>query len=165
MPRCWLTATIPDSKSSCAIRTDGLSADDGRLVFIDNAINQDTGTLSLKAQFPNTNRKLWPGELTTADLVLGVENDVVAIPSIAIQPGQNGSYVYIVTNGKVAVRQVTIAREYAGQAVISKGLTAGDIVVVHVPRELREGLAVQTNLLPAVATSANAPVSAPSSAP
>ncbi|MGH8225823.1 MAG: efflux RND transporter periplasmic adaptor subunit [Gammaproteobacteria bacterium] len=141
------------------------TADDGQLVFIDNTINQDAGTLSLKAQFPNTNRRLWPGELVTVDLVLGIEENVVAIPSIAVQPGQNGNYVYVVVDGKVAVRNVTVAREYAGQAVISRGLAAGDIVVAHVPRELHEGLAVSTNLLTTVATSTTSSAGAPSSAP
>lgn len=140
-------------------------ANDGRLVFIDNTINQNSGTLSLKAQFPNKNRRLWPGELATVDLILGVEHNVIAIPSVAVQPGQNGSYVYLVEDGRVAVRDVSVGREYAGETVISKGLSAGDVVVVHVPRELHQGVAVRTNLLPAVAASATAPVSAPSSAP
>ncbi|MGH8426799.1 MAG: efflux RND transporter periplasmic adaptor subunit [Gammaproteobacteria bacterium] len=136
-----------------------LLAGDGKLVFIDNTINQDTGTLSLKAEFPNADRMLWPGELLSVDLTLTVENDALVVPTIAVQPGQNGSYVYAIADGKVAVQNVVVAREYGGLTVISKGLAAGDVVVEHVPRELHGGMPAKARLLP-FPTSAAAAASA-----
>jgi RND family efflux transporter MFP subunit len=131
-------------------------ATDGKLVFIDNAINESAGTLSLKAEFSNADRGLWPGELVTVDLTLTREPDALVIPAIAVQPGQDGGYVYVIDDGRVAVRNVQVEREYGGRAVISRGLETGDIVVVHVPRELREGQPAMAKLLPAAAT-ASAP--------
>lgn len=122
-------------------------ATDGHLVFIDNAINQTTGTLTLKAEFPNTHRVLWPGELVSVGLRLAIQKNAVAVPSVAIQPGQRGSYVYTVTHGTVGVRNVHVVREYGGYAVVDRGLDPGDVVIVHIPRQLHEGLAVRVNLL------------------
>lgn len=122
-------------------------ASGGRLVFIDNAINQAAGTLGLKAEFPNTDHVLWPGELVSVGLRLAVQHDAVVIPAVAVQPGQGTSYVYTVENGHVAARNIDVAREYEGYAVIDKGLEPGDVVVVHIPRELHEGVAVHTRVL------------------
>ncbi|HET7371252.1 MAG TPA: efflux RND transporter periplasmic adaptor subunit [Gammaproteobacteria bacterium] len=120
-------------------------ASDGKLVFIDNTVNQNTGTLSLKALFPNGQRAIWPGELVTVNLTLAVDDNATVVPMIAVQPGQEGSYVYTVENGKVAVRNVNVERQYQGLAVISDGLSTGDVVVVRVPRQLREGLPVKVH--------------------
>lgn len=128
----------------------------GHLVFIDNTINQNTGTLSLMARFPNTNHLLWPGELVSVGLRLAIEQNAVVIPAIAVQPGQQGGYVYAVRQGHVVVREVDVAREYAGYAVIDKGLQPGDVVIVHVPRELHSGLAVTIRHLSTAAVAAEA---------
>lgn len=122
-------------------------ADDGKLVFLDNAVNQGTGTLSVKALFPNKDRAVWPGELTTVILTLTVQKDALVVPTVAVQPGQNGSYVFTVEDGKVKVHNVEVAREYKGMAIIDKGIQAGDTVVVRVPRELHEGLPVKTHIM------------------
>lgn len=120
-------------------------ATDGKLVFINNVVDQNTGTLSLKALFPNTARAIWPGELVTVNLTLTVQKDKLVVPMVAVQPGQQGSYVYTVENGRVAVRNVDVLRNYEGLAVIESGLKPGDTVIVRVPRELREGLPVKTH--------------------
>ncbi|HET6655805.1 MAG TPA: efflux RND transporter periplasmic adaptor subunit [Gammaproteobacteria bacterium] len=120
-------------------------ASDGKLVFMDNTVNQNTGTLSLKALFPNAERAIWPGELVTVSLTLMVEDNAMVVPMVAVQPGQHGSYVFTVENGKVAVRNVEVERQYQGLAVITDGLKPGDTVVVRVPRQLREGLPVKVH--------------------
>lgn len=120
-------------------------ASDGKLVFINNTVNENTGTLSLKALFPNGEHAIWPGELVTVNLTLTVEDNAMVVPMVAVQPGQHGSYVYTVENGKVAVRNVGVERQYQGLAVITEGLKAGDTVIVRVPRQLHEGLPVKVH--------------------
>ncbi|MGH8161015.1 MAG: efflux RND transporter periplasmic adaptor subunit [Gammaproteobacteria bacterium] len=142
-----------------------LQANNGKVVFIDNTINQQAGTLAVAAQFPNAGHNLWPGELVTVELTLGVDENALTIPAIAVQPGQNGNYVYTVSDGHVLVKNVKVAREYAGYAVIDGGLAAGDIVVAQVPRQLHEGLAVRTRLLPAIASTLAAPAVTSAAAP
>ena len=133
-----------------------LVATNGKLVFIDNSINQGSGTLTLKAEFTNSRHQLWPGELVHVELQLTVQPDLVVIPNTAVQPGQQGDYVYVIDNGKVAVRDIKVLRQYENYAVIGQGLDSGDKVVVHIPRDLHEGLAVRTNLMPNVTLTASA---------
>ncbi|MGA7966940.1 MAG: efflux RND transporter periplasmic adaptor subunit [Gammaproteobacteria bacterium] len=134
----------------------GLIANNGKLVFIDNAINPGSGTLTLKADFSNKRHQLWPGELVYVNLQLTVQPNLVVIPTTAVQPGQQGNYVYVIENGKVAVRNVKVLRQYGDYAVIDQGLDSGDKVIVHIPRELHEGLAVRANLMPNVTLTASA---------
>lgn len=134
---------------------DRLITSGGKLVFIDNTVNKNAGTLSLKAQFANAQHQLWPGELVHVGLQLTVQSGLAVIPSTAVQPGQQGDYVYVVDNGKVAVRNIKVLRQYEDYSVIGEGLDTGDEVVVHIPRALHEGLAVSANLLPPVTIAAS----------
>lgn len=118
------------------------TAQAGRLVFIDNAVDPSTGTVMLKAEFPNRSRTLWPGQYVAVDVQLEVQKDVVVIPEAAVQPGQNGSFVYVVSHDRAAVRPIRVARQQDGQAVVGKGLSVGETVVVQAPRNLRDGLPV-----------------------
>ena len=127
-----------------------LVANNGKLVFIDNTVNQDSGTLTLKAEFGNKKDGLWPGELVHVSMQLTVQPNAIVVPDTAVQPGQQGNYVYVVDNGKVKVQNVTVQRQYQSYSVISQGLDTGDEVVVHIPRDLHEGLAVRTHMLPAI---------------
>lgn len=124
-----------------------LIANNGKLVFINNEINKKTGTLRVKALFPNRNRAIWPGQLLTVTLRFKVQDNALVIPMIAVQPGQEGTYVYAVEDGKIDVRQVEIKRQHQGLAVIEDGLKPGDDVVVRVPRRLEEGMSVKANPL------------------
>lgn len=137
-----------------------LAASDGKLVFVDNSVNQGSGTLTLKAQFANTRHQLWPGELVHVELQLTVQPDLAVIPNTAVQPGQQGDYVYVIHGGKVVVRNVKVLRQYENYAVIGQGLGSGDKVVVHIPRDLHEGLAVRANLMPDVTLTASAATAA-----
>jgi multidrug efflux system membrane fusion protein len=155
----------PALKVSIRSPDNRLIATDGKLVFVNNAVNQAAGTLMLKAQFPNEKHRLFPGELVHVGVRFAVEHNQIALPAAAVQPGQGTDYVYLVENGKVAVRNVKVARQYGGYTLIGSGLNPGDVVVVNIPQQLHEGLAVRATLLPAVAVvpsaaSANAPTAA-----
>jgi multidrug efflux system membrane fusion protein len=106
-------------------------------------VDPATGTVMLKARFPNHEQRLWPGEYLPVSMVLTVQSDAVVVPETAIQPGQNGTFVYVVKNGAAHVRPVKVARQRNALAVIAKGLKLGEAVVTQVPRNLRDGLAVQ----------------------
>jgi multidrug efflux system membrane fusion protein len=102
----------------------------GRLSISDNQVDLATGTIRLKAEFDNKDNALWPGLAVTTGLQLGVEKDVLIVPSEVVQHGQNGLYVFIVDDqNRAQVRQVQIAHQDTATAVISDGLKEGDRVV------------------------------------
>ncbi len=102
----------------------------GRLSISDNQVDLATGTIRLKAEFDNKDNALWPGLAVTTGLQLGVEKDVLIVPSEVVQHGQNGLYVFIVDDqNRAQVRQVKIAHQDTATAVISDGLKEGDRVV------------------------------------
>ena len=116
--------------------------DEGALVFIDNAVNANTGTITLKAQMPNGHEQLWPGQYVNVSVQLTVEPNAVVVPQAAIQNGQNGNYVYIVSQGRAEARDVTVDRQMDDLAVLSAGLSGHEQVIVRVPRDLRAGTKV-----------------------
>ncbi len=104
----------------------------GKLDFIDNSVDTQTGTIRLKATFPNTDRRLWPGQFANARLRLTTERNVVTVPAIAVQTGPNGSYVWLVKpDGTAEMRKVLLLRTQSDVSIISEGLQAGDSVVVE----------------------------------
>ena len=115
----------------------------GKLAFIDNAVDTQTGTLRLKARIPNDNEIIWPGELVSLRLTLSVEKNALVIPESAVQAGQNGSFVYVVANGKAQVQAITVARQVGNQVVVGAGLAAGQQVIVNAPKNLRPDSAVE----------------------
>lgn len=116
----------------------------GRLVFIDNTVDQQTGTIQLKALFDNKDRGLWPGQFVTVALDLGVEADALTVPAVAVQRGQNGSYVFVVgADGRVDMRAVTVARFADKGAVIAHGVLPGEKVVVEGQMRLTPGTLVE----------------------
>ncbi len=119
--------------------------DEGELLLIDNQINQTTGTIRLRATFPNAQRLLWPGELVNARLLLRTEPDGLTIAAGAVQQGPNGSYVYVIMpDQSVQVRPVKIAQISEGQALIDSGLKANETVVVDGQYKLQPGTHVKT---------------------
>jgi len=104
---------------------------EGRLTFVDNSVDRSTGTVALKARFPNQDERLWPGEYLDVRLVLRVDRDVVVVPQGAVSTGQNGTYVYVVdpSDSTVATRDVTVARTTDSLDVIASGLDGGEVVV------------------------------------
>jgi len=102
----------------------------GKLSFIDNAVDPATGTIKLKAEFANTDRRLWPGQFVDAALTLANQPKALVVPSQAVQTGQQGTFVFVVKpDMTVEARPVTVDRSSDGQAVIAKGLTPGETVV------------------------------------
>jgi multidrug efflux system membrane fusion protein len=118
--------------------------DKGTLELIDNQIVQTTGTIRLRAKFPNAKRQLWPGELVNALLLLDTRHNAPTIAASAIQQGPNGSYVYVIgSDGTVQIRPVTVAQISQGQALIDSGLKAGENVVIDGQYKLQPGALVQ----------------------
>jgi len=116
----------------------------GALTLIDNAIDQATGTIHLKASFANKDERLWPGEFVSLRLILDTRRNVPTVPSQTVQVGPDGNYAYIIDKDEKAVRRpVEVAAVQDGIAVISKGLSAGDRVVVDGQYRLTEGAKVK----------------------
>ena len=106
------------------------SIDQGSLQVIDNQMDQTTGTIRMKAEFPNTNLQLWPGQFINIRVLVDTLQQVVVVPTAAVQRGPQGAFVYVVeADSKVAVRPVTVAQQDDTQAVISNGLKAEERVV------------------------------------
>lgn len=133
---------------------------DGTLLTLDNAIDTTTGTIRLKAQFSNADDRLWPGQFINAHLQLSVAQNVVTVPSPAVQHGVNGLYVYIVKPGEVAgLVNVQAGQDNGQTAIITKGLSGGERVVVAGHSRLTDGTKVAATSQPskaAAATSTNA---------
>ncbi|HYP66656.1 MAG TPA: efflux RND transporter periplasmic adaptor subunit [Thiobacillaceae bacterium] len=125
-------------------RTTGANSVEGNLAFVDNAVDSATGTLKLRAEFPNTDRILWPGDFAETTLTLRQDNDVVVAPARAVQNGPRGTYVFVVRPDlKVAIRDVVVARTEGADAVIAKGLQAGEKVVTDGASRLTPNSAVK----------------------
>jgi multidrug efflux system membrane fusion protein len=105
------------------------ATEDGRLTFIDNAVDPQTATIKMKATFANPSHRLWPGQYADVTLELRSDLRAVVIPSVAIQSGQQGPYVFVVADGKAVIRPVTVARVQGALSVIQSGVTPGDVVV------------------------------------
>ena len=115
----------------------------GKLSLIDNSINQATGTILLKASFPNQDERLWPGEFVNARVTLRVRQQVATVPSQTVQQGPDGDYVYVISkDDTVQRRAVTVADVQSGLAVVTRGLKVGERVVVGGQYRLTEGARV-----------------------
>jgi multidrug efflux system membrane fusion protein len=102
----------------------------GTLTFIDNNVDTTTGTITLKATFPNRNRALWPGQYVNVAITTDNRANALVVPLRAVQTGQKGPYVYVVKGGKaVEMRPVSIYKTIDQDAIIDKGLHAGETVV------------------------------------
>ncbi|MGA7949161.1 MAG: efflux RND transporter periplasmic adaptor subunit [Thiobacillaceae bacterium] len=111
-------------------RTSGAMPVEGKLAFIDNAVDAATGTLRLRAEFANTDRALWPGDFAETTLTLRQDNDAVVAPARAVQNGPRGTYVFVVRPDlKVAIRDVVVERTAGTDAIIARGLQPGEKVV------------------------------------
>ncbi len=115
----------------------------GRLVFVDNTVDPLTGTVMLKAQFPNKSRFLWPGQYVNLQMELAVQPHAVVVPDSAVQPAQQGGLVYVVRDGRAHATPVSVARQIDGWSVIAAGVKPGEAIVAKLPRNLRDGRAVK----------------------
>jgi len=116
----------------------------GRLTFINNQVDTTTGTITLKATFPNADSRLWPGEFVAVKLVLDVQADVVTIPAQAVMTGQAGSFVYVLNADRSARTQaVAVGRAVDDDVVIDSGLVARQVVVTDGQLRLVPGAKVE----------------------
>ena len=123
---------------------DKIKLDEGKLALVNNEILQTTGTIQLKADFPNTAHMLWPGELINARLLLETRHNGISIASSAVQQGPNGAYVYVVGPDRmVEMRAVTVAEISEGQALIDSGLKPNETVVLEGQYRLQPGSLVE----------------------
>jgi multidrug efflux system membrane fusion protein len=119
-----------------SLRVDAtFQSDEGRpeqgvLAFVDNAVDRSTGTIKLKAEFANRDRRLWPGQFVNVALTLDTQKDAVVVPSEAVQVGPEGQQVFVVKEDKrVEMRSVTVGRSQEGETVIAKGVAPGEVIV------------------------------------
>jgi membrane fusion protein, multidrug efflux system len=132
-----------------ASASDAALAETGVISFVDSAIDTATGTIGLKATFDNAATRLWPGQFVNVSLTLGTEADALAIPTEAVQVGQSGPFVFVVTpQDRAEIRPVTIDRTIGREAVIAKGLQAGERVVVEGQQRLGQGTLVADRKTP-----------------
>lgn len=114
--------------------------DNGTLLTIDNAVDQSTGTIRLKALFPNAANQLWPGQFVRARLLLDTDRNALTVPSTAVQHGPSGLFVYIVRPDRTVARQtVTLVSDDGHTAVIAHGLQADAVVVTSGQSRLQDG--------------------------
>lgn len=123
---------------------DATQLDEGRLDLIDNQIVQTTGTIRLRATFPNARHLLWPGELVNARLLLEARHNGLTIAASAIQQGPAGAFVWVIgPDETVQMRPVTVAQTSDGVALIDSGLQAGEKAVVDGQYRLQAGARVE----------------------
>jgi multidrug efflux system membrane fusion protein len=117
---------------------------EGKLTVIDNAIDQPTGTIRLKGTFANTDERLWPGEFVNVRLILSVHKGAPTVPAQTVQDGPNGRYAYVIKeDNTVERRTVEVSAVQDGIAVVTKGLSIGDRVVVDGQYRLTNGARVK----------------------
>jgi len=115
----------------------------GELAFIDNRIDPGTGTIQLKASFPNADGRLWPGQFANVVLTLATEPNAVVAPTAAVQTAQQGRFVYVVKPDQtVESRPVAIAREVGDESVLASGVSPGESVVMEGQARLSAGAKV-----------------------
>jgi membrane fusion protein, multidrug efflux system len=116
----------------------------GELTFVDNTVDNTTGTIKLKAKFDNTDHRLWPGQFSTVTLRLAQDENATVVPSQAVQTGTKGDYIYVVKSDSTAEqRPVKVARTIAGDSVITSGIEPGDTVVTDGQLRLIPGMKVE----------------------
>ena len=131
-------------KIDAFLSKEDMKPEQGVLTFIDNAVNQATGTIKLKGTFSNTVKKLWPGQFVTAVLTLTSQPNALVVPSQSIQSGQKGQYVFVIKNDlTVEDRPVNVGMTLNTETVIEKGLQPGEKVVTDGQLRLVPGAKVQ----------------------
>jgi membrane fusion protein, multidrug efflux system len=112
----------------------------GKVAVLDNQINQTTATLRLKALVPNADRKLWPNAFVKARMLVETRPGALVVPAVAVQRGPQGAYVYVVGEDKTAsLRTVEIGPIAADKAIVIRGLSAGERVVIEGASQLKPG--------------------------
>ena len=128
----------------------GVSRTDGKLTFVDNAVDPATGTITLKATFENDDHALWPGQFVQVQVRVGMDRGALVVPSAAVQTGQNATQVYVVTAEKtIDIRPVKIVRTAGDTTLLADGVRAGETVVTDGHLRLTPGARVEVKTLSA----------------
>ena len=150
-------ALLPDFKRYLAQRslrvearapTDTGPASNGRIAFVDNAVDPSTGTIKIKGTFPNDDRRLWPGQFVNVVVTLTTDQAAIVVPTVAVQASQQGDVAFVVKPDQtVDLRPVTVARTSGAESIIKDGLKAGDTVITDGQLRLVPGsrISVKTN--------------------
>ncbi|MBI3300605.1 MAG: efflux RND transporter periplasmic adaptor subunit [Deltaproteobacteria bacterium] len=134
------------------ISPDGEWPAQGELSFIDNAVDFTTGTIQLKATFPNHDRTPWPGQFVNVVLTLATQPNAIVVPSQAVQTGQAGQFVFVVQPDlAVEPRLVVVDREVGAETVVKEGLKPGESVVTDGQLRLSSGAKVEVHTSPTTA--------------
>ncbi|HWG03578.1 MAG TPA: efflux RND transporter periplasmic adaptor subunit [Beijerinckiaceae bacterium] len=146
VPQGW----IPELRD--AIKADGAQtvstpqgaskSSSGQVSVLDNMVDVTTGTVMVRATFPNQDEALWPGQLCNVTVTLRTDPDTVSVPREATQSGQIGNYVFVVENGIAHLRQVKVGRYQDGRDIVIDGLKGGETVVTDGALQLVEGARV-----------------------
>jgi membrane fusion protein, multidrug efflux system len=134
---------------------------EGKLTFIDNTVNIDTGMIQMKALFPNADKFLWPGQFVNTAVILTQEPDAVVVPTRSVQISEKEKFVFVVKPDKtVEYRPVEVSRTMDEESVISKGIKAGETVVTDGQLKLRPGATVEITNSPEAQSAPGQPVKA-----
>jgi membrane fusion protein, multidrug efflux system len=153
-------------KASTGAANAGSPAAEGHLAFIDNTVDATTGTIRLKAAFPNADHALWPGEFVNVRLRLGMEAGATVVPESSIQDGLEGKYVWLVRSGAASTAPVSVLRTYRPssgpeQAIVASGIKPGDVVVTEGQLRLTPGATVALLQTPPAVPPASDPTHTP----
>jgi membrane fusion protein, multidrug efflux system len=150
-----------------ALSSDGLKTlSEGHLQLVNNAVDQASGDIRMKATFENTDNVLWPGLSVATRLLVDTLKQVVVVPSDAVERGPNGLYAFVVGDGnKVEVHDIKVGQEGNGQSVVLQGLSAGQKVVTAGQYRLKPGILVEPTDASSSSLAQNAAPAAPAKAP
>jgi multidrug efflux system membrane fusion protein len=127
-------------------RSNGTVLDTGSVALLDNQIDQTTGTIRVKAIFPNAHQRLWPGEFVTARILVQMHRQALTIPATALQRGPDGMFTYVVdANSTVSVRPLKVTLLDENTVIVDSGLNAGERVVTSNLYRLQPGAPVRVN--------------------
>jgi len=140
---------------------DGTVIDRGQVAVLDNTVDQNTGTIKLKATFPNPDLRLWPGGFVNTRLLVQTQRSVTTVPPVAVQRGPAGAYVYVVQAGDTVKRRpIQVGHEDARVSVVTAGLQPGERVVVDGASRLTDDAKVTVATPPVAEGAEPAPVPA-----
>jgi multidrug efflux system membrane fusion protein len=130
-----VSATIPDSSAP---------KQQGEVSYVENAIDPTTNTLSVKAQFPNTDEFLWPSQFVNVVMTIRVDPNAIVVPSVTVQMNQEGAYVWVVkADSTVEMRPITVTRQVGHEMVVEGDLKAGEKIVTEGQLRLESGTKVE----------------------
>lgn len=149
-------AALPQDGGEPASEAAPVVLDRGHVAVLDNVVDQNTGTIKLKAVFPNPALRLWPGAFVNIRLSLRVDRGVITVPTAAIQRGPQGAFVFTLDHDVASRHPVTVSRQDESVAVIAGGLAPGQLVVTDGASRLTEGSHIRQAGTPGTAASGNA---------